>query len=313
VRGHLLWRLLSYIPVLFCVSVLVFFLMRFAPGDAAMAMLEEFGFDLTHETLAEARGRLGLDLPLWRQYGLWIWRVARLDFGKSVITGRDVLPEFLTHLRDTVRLSVPALLLSVLVAFPTGVMSAMYAGGLFDKLSRGMAILFLSIPAFCLGLALILFFGVRLGWLPTFGSGGFRHYILPCATVTAGSSASFARFIRASVSQELSREYIRAARARGVAPRVIVWRGALRNAAPPLIASLGIRLGLMLGGSAVVEKVFSWPGTGKFLIDAIGQRDYTVVQCCAVMYGLFFVTLNLLSDLACMLADPKTRRAGSPR
>jgi ABC-type dipeptide/oligopeptide/nickel transport system permease component len=303
--------LLLYIPTLFCVTLLVFTLMRLAPGDAAYMRLLEYGIDVTAENLETARRELGLDRPIWEQYTRWIVRVAYLDFGRSAITRRPVLSDFVMHINATVQLSLPALAAAMLFAFPCGVFSAMYAGGWFDRVSRSLSMLLMSAPAFCVGLALILLFSVRLGWLPSFGAGDIRNVLLPCTTLAAGSAASYTRFIRTTMLEEFSSEYVRAARARGVPVRVIVWRGALRNALTPIVTSLGMSLGLLLGGSAVVETVFSWPGVGKYLIDAVMKRDYAVIQCCALSFAVFFVTLNLIADLLCMMIDPKLRRGRS--
>ncbi|MDR3210001.1 MAG: ABC transporter permease [Oscillospiraceae bacterium] len=312
-RKIILTRLGSFAAVLFCVTILVFALMRLAPGDAAYMQLEEFGVDLTAENLDAARVRLGLNKPMAAQYAHWLGRVLRLDLGRSSVTGRPVLPEFLAHLKYTALLSVPALLLIVVIAVPLGALSAMYERRALDHLTRGASILLLSAPAFCVGLALILLLSVRLRLLPSFGAESPKHLIMPCVTLSLGAIASYTRFMRGAVLDELSRDYVRAARARGIAPGVIVWRGAMRNAAIPMVTSLCMSLGLLLGGSSVVEKIFSWPGVGKFLIDAIMQRDYAVVQCCVLLFAVFFAALNLAADLICMGLDPKLRTAGRGR
>ena len=304
---YTLRRLLLYIPTLFCVTGLVFALMRFAPGDAAYMRLSEHGMDITAENISAVRTELGLDQPVWEQYTLWLSRAARLDFGRSAITNRTVFPDFAAHIGATVRLSLPAFAAAIIIALFCGVFSSMYSGGWFDRVSRAITILFMSAPAYCIGLVLILLFSVKLRLLPSFGAESARHYILPCVTLAVGSVSSYARLIRATMLEEFSREYIRTARARGVSARVIVWRCALRNAVTPIVTSLCMSLGLLLGGSAIVETIFSWPGVGKYLIDAVMKRDYAVVQCCALCFAVFFVTLNLVADLLCMVLDPKLR------
>lgn len=303
-------RLLALIPILIGVSVLVFVLLRVAPGDAAHLRLAQLGLDPTPEALAAMRHELGLDQNLFIQYFRWLGDAVRLDFGLSVTTGQPAFAEFAARFPATLALALPVLAVTVLLAFPVGVLSAVRRGGVFDTISRVATILLMSIPAFCLGLLLILLFSVRLGWLPSFGAGGPLHLLLPCATLALGFAASYARFIRTTMLEELSRDYVRAARARGLAVRAIVWGEALKNAAPPIITSLGIQLALLLGGSAVVEKVFSWPGVGKFLIDAILARDYPVVQCCVLVFAVFFVLVNLAADLLCALVDPRIRAGG---
>jgi peptide/nickel transport system permease protein len=307
-RRYVFLRALSYIPVLFCVTALVFALMRAAPGDSAYMLLTEHGKDVTGENLAEARAELLLNKPVWVQYAVWLGAVLRLDFGRSAITGREVLPEFVTHLAYTARLAFPAVAAMLFIALPCGVVSAARAYGAFDVVSRAVTILFLSMPGFCVGLALLYIFGVWLSLLPTFGSDSLRHMILPCITLSAGSAASYARFIRAAMLEQLSSDYIKAGLSRGVAPRTLLCRGALRQTLPSVVTSVSMSLGLLLGGSAVVETVFSWPGVGKFLVDAIGKRDYAVVQCCVLLFGVFFVTLNFAAELISMSLDPKTQR-----
>ena len=308
-RRYVQSRLLLYIPTLCCVTLLVFALMRLAPGDAAYMRLSEYGMDITAENLDAARRELGLDRPVWEQYARWLGRAARFDFGRSVITKQPALREFAAHVGATAMLSLPALTVAMLTALVCGVFSAMYAGGWFDRVSRAFTILLMATPAFCVGLPLILLFSVKLRWLPSFGAESARHMILPCVTLTVGLAASYTRFIRTAMLEEFSGEYVRAARARGVPARVIVWRGALRNALTPIVTSLGMSLGLLLGGSAVVETIFSWPGVGKYLVDAVMKRDYAVVQCCALSFAVFFATLNLAADIICAALDPKLRRA----
>lgn len=307
----ILKRLLWLIPVLLGVSILVFLLLRVAPGDAAQLRLAQLGIDPTPEALADMRAQLGLDKPLPRQYLDWLGAALRGDFGDSVATGRPALSEFAVRFPATLALALPAVALTAGIAFPLGVGAAMYKGGLLDGTVRLASIALLSIPGFCLGLLLILLFSVKLSWLPSFGAGGIAHLILPCATLALGFAASYTRFVRATMLEELSRDYVRAARARGTAKGRIAWGEALKNAASPIITSLSVQLALLLGGSAVIEKVFSWPGVGKFLIDAILARDYPVVQCCVLVFAVFFVVLNLIADLLCLLVDPQLRRGGA--
>jgi ABC-type dipeptide/oligopeptide/nickel transport system permease component len=245
---------------------------------------------------------------LGEQYLRWLRDAARLDFGRSLTTGKPVAGEYFAHLKATAALTFPALILAAAIALPAGIFSALRKGGLFDNACRALAVLTLSIPSFCLGLFFILLFSVRLRRLPSFGSGNAKHLILPVLTMALGSAAHYTRFIRGVLLEEFSKDYIRAARARGLMPGALVWGQALKNAAAPVITSLGMSLALLLGGQAVVEKVFSWPGAGKYLIDAILRRDYPVAQCAVIFFALFFVGLNLAADLLCMLIDPQIRR-----
>jgi ABC-type dipeptide/oligopeptide/nickel transport system permease component len=306
---YALKRLAHLVPVLFGATVLVFALLRLAPGDAARIRLAARGIDPATETLAKERAEMGLDQPVWTQYWRWLADVSRFDFGLSVTTGKPVFAEYAAHLKATVMLAVPSLLLTVLIAVPAGALSAMFSGGVFDNLCRAASIVVLSVPSFCMGLFLMLLFAVKLRVLPSFGSGSLRHLIMPLLTMTLGQTAHYTRFIRGVILEELSKDYVRAARARGLRPAIIVRGLVLKNAAVPALTSLGMSLALMLGGSAVVEKVFSWPGAGKYLIDAILQRDYPAVQCAVIFIALFFVTINTVGDILCMIADPRARAA----
>jgi ABC-type dipeptide/oligopeptide/nickel transport system permease component len=308
---YALKRLLHLPLVIFGVTVLVFVLLRLAPGDAARLRLIELGLDPSPEMLGEMRKTLGLHRPLGEQYLRWLRDVARFDFGRSLATGKPVAGEYFAHLKATAALAFPALILAVAIALPGGVFSALRKSGPFDNVCRALAILTLSIPSFCLGLFFILLFSVWLRWLPSFGSGRAEHLVLPVLTAALGSAAHYTRFIRGVLLEEFSKDYIRAARARGLRPGALVWGQALKNAAPPVITSLGMNLALLLGGQAVVEKVFSWPGAGKYLIDAILRRDYDVVQCAVIFFALFFVSLNLAADLFCMLIDPQICRSSA--
>ncbi|MDR1302965.1 MAG: ABC transporter permease [Treponema sp.] len=306
---YALKRLFHLLPVFFGVTVLVFALLRLAPGDAARIRLADLGLDPSPEILANLREELGLNRPLGEQYLLWLRDVSRLDFGLSLTSGKPVVREYLAHLKPTAVLAFLSLILSLTIALPAGVFSALMKNRPFDHLCRGLAILSLSIPSFCLGLFCILLFSVHLRWLPSFGSGRPEHLVLPIVTLTLGSAAHYTRFIRGTLLEEFSKDYIRAARARGLTSGALVWDLALKNAAAPVITSVGMSLALLLGGQAVVEKVFSWPGAGKYLIDAILQRDYNVVQCAVILFACFFVGINLIADLLCMLIDPQIRRS----
>jgi ABC-type dipeptide/oligopeptide/nickel transport system permease component len=198
----------------------------------------------------------------------------------------------------------------ILIAFPLGVLSAVYQGKTWDTVSRIAAITAMSVPAFCAGLLCILLFSVRLKWLPSFGAGSPAHLVMPCLVLAAGSAAHYTRLIRSALLEELSKEYIRTARARGVSTGNLIWAHAMKNALLPVLTSLGMSFTLMLGGAAVVEKVFSWPGIGIYLIDAVTQRDYPAVQGCVLLYAALFTLVNLAADILCIVLDPQARRAG---
>ena len=304
VKRLLVRRLLQFAPTLFGVTALVFFMMRVAPGDGAYLRVRELGLDPSAEALAEIRERLGLNLSIPAQYLAWLKDVLRLNLGTSLSTGEPVRLELARHFRWTLQLTAPVMLAIPTAAFPLALVSALSRR--WDGVIRPVIILMMSIPSFCLGLLCILLFSVPLGWLPSFGAGTPAHLALPVLTLSLGGIAYYARFMRAVLLEEFSKEYIRAARARGIRRRDIV-RSALKNALIPVITSLGMSAATLLGGSAVVEKVFSWPGVGKYFIDAVLRRDYQVVQGCALLFGVIFVSINLLADMACVFLDPRAR------
>jgi ABC-type dipeptide/oligopeptide/nickel transport system permease component len=299
---------LHFIPVVFGVTAVVFFLLRVAPGDAASLRLQDRGLDLSAENLVAVRAKLGLDMPVWIQYGAWLGALTRLDLGKSLVSGEPVIEELKRRFHLTLRLSLPAMILVLTVAFPLGLLAALYQGRLWDNITRVSAIVFMSIPPFCLGLVFILFFSVYLRRLPSFGSGTPAHLIMPCLVLFAASAAQYTRFIRSTLLEELSKEYIRAAKARGIGTLTILIFHGVKNALIPIITSLGMSFALMLGGSAVVEKVFSWPGMGSGLIDAVLNRDYPMVQGCVLLYAFLFTAINLLTDIVCIILDAKVRK-----
>jgi ABC-type dipeptide/oligopeptide/nickel transport system permease component len=227
-----------------------------------------------------------------------------------VLTHEKVSVELSRRFRMTVLLTLPSMALVVLIAFPLGVLSAVYQGKTWDTVSRITAIAAMSVPAFCAGLLCILFFSVRLQWLPSFGAETPAHFVMPCFVLVIGSAAHYTRLIRSALLEELSKEYIRTARARGVGPKDLIWAHAMKNALLPVLTSLGLSLALMLGGAAVVEKVFSWPGMGMYLIDAVIRRDYPAVQGCVLLYAFLFTLVNLAADILCIVLDPQARRAG---
>jgi peptide/nickel transport system permease protein len=312
-------RLLQFIPVFFGLTILVFCLLRLAPGDAARIKLQDRGLDLSAESLASARAELGLDRPILAQYGSWLSAILRLDLGNSIVSGEPVARELARRFRMTLLLTLPAKIVVVIIAFPLGLLAALHQGKFWDRITRIAAIVVMSVPSFCLGLLGILIFAVTLRWLPSFGAGStdklvsLTHLIMPCLVISIAATAHYTRFIRSALLEELSKEYVRAARARGIGRETVLLRHGMKNALIPIFTSLGMSLALMLGGSAVVEKVFSWPGMGSGLIDAVLSRDYPVVQGCVLLYAFIFSGINLLTDILCIILDPQVRRAKTAR
>jgi peptide/nickel transport system permease protein len=304
-RQFLLRRLVHAVFVVWGVVTVVFFLVRLT-GDPTPFLVDQTA---TQEEIAHVRRLLGLDRPLLAQYLDFLLAVPRGDFGTSIREKRPAMPMVLEHFWPaTVELSVAALVLSTIVAVPLGVLSATHRGRATDHLSRLGSLLLQSMPSFWLGLMLILFFAVELGGLlPAFGSGTWRHLFLPAITLAAAPLAQNVRLIRSSMLEVLQEDYVRTARAKGLGERLVVYRHAFRNAAIPFVTVTGISLGFMLSGTIVIETVFSWPGMGRLIVQAVPGRDFPVIQAGVFVFALIFVLLNLLVDVLYTVVDPRVR------
>ncbi|MFN8632987.1 MAG: nickel ABC transporter permease [Chloroflexota bacterium] len=307
-RSYLLRRVLGVPLLLLGASVVIFLLLRFSPGDPAEVILAQNGdYSVDKETVARLRREWGLDLSLPTQYGRWLAQVARGDFGRSFATNRPVGELIAERLPATLLLSGGALLLALVVATPLGILSAVRSGGLLDGACRLVALAGVSMPGFWLGLLLVWTFAIRLGWLPAIGSGTIRHQILPTIALAAGVAATQTRLIRASLLEVLAQPYVDVARAKGLSERLTIVRHALRNALIPSVTALALSVGGLLGGAAVIETVFAYPGLGKLAVDSIGSRDYPVIQAYALLMTLVFVVLSLVVDALYGLLDPRIR------
>ena len=306
-RAFLLRRLLHAVFVLWGVATAVFFLVRLT-GDPAAFLVDQTA---TQAEVAHARRLLGLDRALHVQYAEFLAAIPRGDFGQSIRERRPAMRMVLEHLWPaTVELSAAALLLSILPAIPLGVVSATRRDGLADHLSRVGSLLLQSMPSFWLGLVLILIFAVGLGGLlPAYGSGSLRHLILPAITLAAAPLAQNVRLIRAGMLEVLGQDYVRTARAKGLAERLVIYRHGLWNAAIPVLTVTGLSLGFMLSGAIVIETVFSWPGLGRLIVQAVPGRDFPVIQAGVFVFALIFVTLNLAVDALYAVVDPRIRLA----
>lgn len=306
--GYLLRRALGIPPLLFGASVVIFLLLRFSPGDPAEVILAQHGdYAVDRETVAQLRQAWGLDLTLPTQYGRWLGQVARGDFGRSFATNRPVSDLLLERLPATLLLTVGALLVGLIVATPFGILSAVRAGGALDGACRLVALAGVSMPGFWLSLLLVWTFSIRLGWLPAIGGGTARHLILPTIALAAGVAATQTRLIRASLLEVLGQPYVDVARAKGLSERLVIVRHSLRNALIPAVTALALSVGGLLGGAAVIETVFSYPGLGKLAVDSIGSRDYPVIQAYVLLMTVVFVVSSLLVDAAYSLLDPRIR------
>ena len=297
-------RLLLSIPTLFGVLVVVFLLLYVAPGDPVMSMVGERA---DPETIARLRAELRLDDPLLTQFGHYAGGVLRGDLGRSYITGRPILSDLLERFPKTLQLAGAAMLLAAICGITLGVLAARRPGGWTDRLSLGVAYLGISFPVYWIGLLLILIFAVQLRWLPASGFGRPQNLILPALALGMRSIAFLARMTRSAMLEALGADFTRTARAKGVQERFVVVRHALRNALIPVITVLGLDFGAYLTGSILTETIFSWPGLGRYVVNAIARRDLPGVQGAVLFMSVVFVLVNLVTDLAYAKADPRVR------
>lgn len=307
-RGYVLRRVAYLVPVLLGVSVLAFALGRVAPGDPARDVLARTtGRQPTHREVVAERRRLGLDRPLTVQYGSWLSHALRGDLGVSYTTGEPVGRAIGETLPLTLELAGAALLLSVVLGIPLGVLAAARSGSWVDHAVRGFALAAASIPGFWLAYLLILAFSVHLHLLPPIGTGGLSHLVLPAVTLALFDLALLARLARAAVLETLREDYVRTARAKGLSRSRVLFRHALRPGLIPLLTWSGLNFGYLLGYSVVVETVFAWPGLGYSTVLAIQARDYPFIQAFVLVMGVIFVLLNLVVDLLYLRVDPRVR------
>lgn len=300
------------LPVLLGITVAVFLVMKLIPGDTILARL---GTEATPELIQQFRDLHGLDRPLPVQLWEWLGRVARLDFGESMVSGRNVLESIGTRLPATLELTVAATLVAILLGIPMGVAAAWWRGRGIDFAARAISILGLSVPNFWLALLLILAFALRLHWFPATGYVDFftdplrhvRHVALPAITLGVGMAAVLARYVRASLLDVLRHDYIRTAAGKGLTPARVLLRHALRNAMLPVTTVIGLQIGALLGGTVIIEDIFAWPGLGRFALQAIYERDYPVIQTIVLVVASGYVSINLLVDLVYGWLDPRIR------
>ncbi len=300
-------RLLNLIPVLLGISLIDFGVMSFVSGDPAEIMLSASGIQPTVEAVTAVRHALGLDEPLYLQYCHWLWNVLHLNLGISFRSSLPVAAELMQRLPATLELTLCALCITLLIGVPLGILAALHRDTLIDHACSMLSLAGASMPAFWLALLLIYYLSVRLRLFPSMGMGGIGHLLLPAFTLGFGLSSAYIRLLRASILETMQKQFIVAAQAKGMTARAIMLRHVLKNAMLPVVTLLGMNFGHLLGGSAIVETVFSWPGIGKFMVDAIYSKDYPVIQGYVLMVAVFFVLANLLVDLFYALLDPRIK------
>lgn len=297
-------RLLLTIPVLLGVATLVFSLIHLIPGDPAQAMLGETA---SQQDVDELRHRLGLDRPLLEQYVSFLGGAVRGDLGTSLRTGDPVTKQILDRLPATAELAMAAMVVAIVVSLPLGIAAAVWRGTAIDHAAMTVALAGISVPNFWLGPLLAIVFAVELGWLPVSGRGTVLHLILPAISLGAALAAILARMTRATLLEELREPYVVAARARGVSRFRAVMRHAFRNSLIPVVTLMGLQFGAVLTGAVITETIFAWPGIGRLLVQSIGFRDYPLVQGCILLIAVTYLAVNLLTDLAYGVLDPRIR------
>jgi ABC-type dipeptide/oligopeptide/nickel transport system permease component len=297
-------RLLFAVPALWLIVTLVFLLAHIVPGDPVQQMLGEGARAEDSQSLRHA---LGLDMPIATQYRHYLGGVVRGDLGESFRFQQPVARVVLAHYPATIELAIVALLVCSAIGVPAGLFAAERRGTAADHAIGVLTLLGLSVPSFALGPVLILIFSVLLGWLPVSGRGGPEHLFLPAITLGAALAAILTRMVRTSVIEELSSDYVRTARAKGLLPSAVLFHHAFRNALIPILTIVGLQFGTLLAGTVVTETIFSWPGIGRLAVQAIGARDYPLLQGCILVIAVSYVLVNLMTDLVYALVDPRVR------
>ena len=297
-------RLLQTIPLLIAISFAAFIMMHLVPGDPVRNMM---GIEASKEAVEAERERLGLNDPLLVQYGRFLGGVLQGDLGTSIFTKQSVTDEILKKYPATIKLALGGTIFASVVGILAGIVSAVKRNKLTDNIIMVLSLISVSTPSFFLALVLMLFFSLQLGWLPSMGLRTPLHYVLPIITLGMQSVGTIARTTRSSMLEVLGQDYIRTSRSRGIPERVIIYSHAFKNAIIPVLTIVGLLFGGLLAGSMLVETVFSIPGIGRYLVDAVLERDYPVVQSTVLVLACTFVLVNLVVDLLYAVADPKIR------
>jgi len=310
--SYLIKRLLATIPVMLFVAIFIFMLLRLTPGDPAAMLAGDFATDAQ---LAEIRESLGLDQPIWKQFGLWMGDMLRFELGQSFYYKKPVAELIAQRIEPTLSLALLTIILTVLIAVPLGTIAAYKQGSWFDRIIMGFSVLGFSIPVFVIGYALVYVFSVQLGWLPVQGyqrisdgvGGWFIRLVLPSIALSVIFVAFIARMTRTSVLEVLGEDYIRTARAKGQTEAKVLMRHAVRNAAVPIVTVIGLAIAILIGGVVVTESVFTIPGLGLLTVEAVLNRDFPTIQAVILFFSVVYVAINLIIDVSYTLLDPRIR------
>lgn len=309
--SYIIKRLLQLIPILIGITFLSFALMRLAGGDAVTYMYENAGVNVPQEVIDEAKAEYGLDQPFLVQYVRWFTGMATGDMGESYVSKRDVYETFISKLPATIQLTAASVVLTMLLAVPLGIISAVKQNKWVDYFIRFFSFIGNSMPNFFVAMVLIYFFSIRLGWLPVITNDNLiQSIILPTLTLAISMSAKYTRQIRATVLEELNKDYVSGAKARGVRGYVIIWKSVMRSAMLTVITMLALSIGSLLGGTTIIETIFMWDGVGKMAVDAITMRDYPIIQAYVAWMAVIYVVVNLVADLIYRYLDPRVKLGG---
>lgn len=308
---YVIKRLLQLIPILLAITFLSFAMMRIAGSDAVEQKMENTGSSVSQEVIDAAREELGLNQPFLTQYFVWLSNLLRGDMGTSYISGKPVFSTFISKLPATILLTVTSILLTVVISIPLGILAAVKQNQVTDYLIRIVSFLGNSMPNFFVALLLMYFFAIRLNVFPVIADGtGPKSVAMPSLTLAIAMSSKYLRQIRATILDELNRDYVAGAKARGVKFSVIMWRSILKASLVTIITLLTLSIGSLLGGTAIVESIFMWDGVGKMAVDAINMRDYPMIQAYVMWMAIIYVLVNLITDLSYRFLDPRIRLGG---
>lgn len=306
-RRSIVRRVLQFIPVLLGITFLAFLLIYLSPSDPVSVRMSAGGISVSPEIMESMRRSMGLDRPLLVQYGDWLWNILHGNMGKSYITDADVLDQILKALPYTLKMAGVSLLLTLCISIPVGILTAAMQNSKFDYVVRVMAFVGNALPNFIIALCLMFIFSYRLGWIPVLATTKPIGLILPALTLALVMSSRYIRQIRAAMLDELGKGYVVGLRSRGLSETTILYKNVLKNIMVTVITLTGISLGSLLGGTVIVETVFTWPGLGSLIMEGISQRDYPVVQAVIVWMASAFMVVNLLTDISYTVFNPKIK------
>ena len=304
-------RLLHLIPILIGITFLSFAMMRLAGGDAVTYMYENAGVNVSQEIIDQAKAEYGLDKPFLVQYATWFAGMVTGDMGTSYVSHRDVYETFVSKLPATILLTITSIVLTVLIAVPLGILSAVRQNKWMDYLIRFLSFIGNSMPNFFAALVLIYFLSIKMNLLPVISnSNAAQSLVLPTLTLAISMASKYTRQVRATVLEELDKDYVAGARARGVRGRVIIWKSVMKSSMLTIITLLALSIGSLLGGTTIVETIFMWDGVGKMAVDAITMRDYPIIQAYVAWMAVIYVLVNLVTDIIYHYLDPRVRLGG---